>query len=56
MIASLTGKIETISADAAVINVGGVGFKVSMPTSDIASLGTPGASLLAAKAILPFLQ
>jgi Holliday junction DNA helicase RuvA len=42
MIASLTGKIETISADAAVINVGGVGFKVHMPTSDIASLGTPG--------------
>jgi Holliday junction DNA helicase RuvA len=42
MIASLTGKIETITADAAVINVGGVGFLVHMPTSDIAGLGTPG--------------
>jgi holliday junction DNA helicase RuvA len=42
MIASLTGKIETISADAAVINVGGVGFLVHMPTSDIAGLGMPG--------------
>jgi holliday junction DNA helicase RuvA len=42
MIASLTGKIETITADAAVINVGGVGFLVHMPTSDIASIGTPG--------------
>lgn len=42
MIASLTGKIETLNADAAVINVGGVGFKVAMPTSALASIGTPG--------------
>jgi len=42
MIASLTGKIETLSADAAIINVGGVGFKVAMPTSALASIGTPG--------------
>ncbi len=42
MIASLTGKIETISADAAVVNVGGVGFKVFMPTSALSTIGTPG--------------
>ena len=42
MIASLNGKIETMTADAAVINVGGVGFKVFMPTSVLASIGTPG--------------
>jgi holliday junction DNA helicase RuvA len=42
MIASLTGKIETLSADTAVINVGGVGFKVAMPTSALATIGTPG--------------
>ena len=42
MIASLTGKIESLRADGAVINVGGVGFKVNMPTSVLASLGTPG--------------
>jgi Holliday junction DNA helicase RuvA len=42
MIASLQGKLETISGEGAVINVGGVGFRVSMPTSDLASLGKPG--------------
>jgi holliday junction DNA helicase RuvA len=42
MIASLTGKIESLSADGAVINVGGVGFRVHMPTSVLANLGTPG--------------
>ncbi len=42
MIASLHGKIETLTADSAVINVGGVGFRVYMPTSALASIGTPG--------------
>jgi len=42
MIASLNGKIESVTADAAVINVGGVGFKVFMPTSALASLCRPG--------------
>ncbi len=42
MIASLTGKIETLNSDTAVVNVGGVGFKVFMPTSALASIGTPG--------------
>ena len=42
MIASLTGKIESLNADAVVVNVGGVGFKVFMPTSALAAIGTQG--------------
>ena len=42
MIASLTGKIESLNSDSAVVNVGGVGFKVFMPTSAISSIGKPG--------------
>jgi holliday junction DNA helicase RuvA len=45
MIASLTGKIESLNADSVVVNVGGVGFKVFMPTSALASIGTPGANV-----------
>ena len=42
MIASLTGKIESLNSDSAVVNVGGVGFKVFMPTSAITTIGKPG--------------
>ncbi len=42
MIASLTGKIDALNADSAVVNVGGVGFKVFMPTSAITTIGKPG--------------
>lgn len=42
MIASLTGKIDALNADSVVINVGGVGFRVSMPTSALVNIGTPG--------------
>jgi holliday junction DNA helicase RuvA len=42
MIGSLEGKVESVGGEGAVINVGGVGFKVFMPTSDIAALGKPG--------------
>ncbi len=42
MIASLTGKIESLNADSAVVNVGGVGFKVHMSTSALSTIGTPG--------------
>jgi Holliday junction DNA helicase RuvA len=42
MIASLTGKMESLGGEGAVINVGGVGFRVFMPTSDLAALGKPG--------------
>jgi Holliday junction DNA helicase RuvA len=42
MIASLAGKVESVGGEGAVINVGGVGFRVFMPTSDLAALGKPG--------------
>jgi holliday junction DNA helicase RuvA len=42
MISSLTGKIDALNADSAVVNVGGVGFKVFMPTSAISTIGKPG--------------
>jgi holliday junction DNA helicase RuvA len=42
MIASLNGKIEALNADSAIVNVGGVGFRVSMPTSALSTLGKPG--------------
>jgi Holliday junction DNA helicase RuvA len=42
MIASLSGRLESVSGDGAIINVGGVGFKVSMPTTALSALGTPG--------------
>ena len=42
MIASLHGKLESLSADWAIINVNGVGFQVYMPTSTISMLGTTG--------------
>ena len=42
MIASLQGKLESLSGDSAVINVGGVGFQVYMPTSTLSTLGSTG--------------
>jgi Holliday junction DNA helicase RuvA len=42
MIASLQGKVESVGGEGAVINVGGVGFRVYMPTSDLTELGKPG--------------
>ncbi len=42
MIASLSGKIENLDSDAAIINVGGVGFRVYMPTSALTTLGRKG--------------
>jgi Holliday junction DNA helicase RuvA len=42
MIVSLQGRLDTVGPDAAVINVGGVGFQVFMPTGDLAGLGAPG--------------
>jgi len=42
MIASLRGTIEALAADHAVINVGGVGLKVFMPTSTISALSGVG--------------
>jgi len=42
MIASLQGKLEALGSDSAVINVGGIGFQVYMPTSTLSTLGTVG--------------
>jgi len=42
VISSLAGTLEAISADFVVVNVGGVGFKVFLPTSDISEVGNPG--------------
>jgi Holliday junction DNA helicase RuvA len=42
MISSLSGKLESLTADGAVINVGGVGFRVYLPTGALSTLGTPG--------------
>jgi holliday junction DNA helicase RuvA len=42
MIASLRGTIEAVTVDSAIINVGGVGFQVYMPTSTLSTLGGVG--------------
>jgi Holliday junction DNA helicase RuvA len=42
MIASLSGTVESLNSDSAIVNVGGVGFRVYMPTSALSILGKPG--------------
>jgi Holliday junction DNA helicase RuvA len=42
LIASLSGRLESLSSDWAVINVDGIGFQVYMPTSTLSTLGTVG--------------
>lgn len=42
MIAGLHGTLELIGGDWAIINVGGIGFQVYMPTSTLSSLGKIG--------------
>jgi len=42
MIASLHGKLESGGSDGAIINVGGIGFRVYMPTSTLSTLGKIG--------------
>ena len=42
MIASLRGTLEVLNPDSAVINVGGVGFRVFMPISTLLTLGGLG--------------
>ena len=45
MIASLKGKLESLSGDYAVINVGGIGFQVFMPTPTLSTLGAIGSEI-----------
>ena len=42
MIASLHGRLESMSVDGVVLNVGGIGFQVYLPTSTLSSLGNIG--------------
>ena len=42
MISSLQGKLESLGSDWAIINVGGIGFQVYLPTSVLSSLGAVG--------------
>lgn len=42
MIASLQGKVESLGSDGAIINVGGIGFQVYIPTSSLSTLGAVG--------------
>jgi Holliday junction DNA helicase RuvA len=42
MIATLHGKLQNIGNDWAIIDVGGIGFQVYMPTSTLSSLGSIG--------------
>ena len=42
MIASLKGTLESLGGDGAIINVGGIGFQVYMPTSTLSVLGAVG--------------
>ncbi len=42
MIASLYGRLEALGNDWAIINVGGIGFQVRMPTSTLSTLGPIG--------------
>lgn len=42
MIASLHGRLESLGSDWAIIDVGGIGFQVYMPTSTLSTLGATG--------------
>jgi Holliday junction DNA helicase RuvA len=42
MIASLQGVIDAISKDGMIVNVNGIGFKLSVPTSVLSELGVVG--------------
>ena len=42
MISSINGKIELLDSDGVIINVGGIGFRVYMPTSTLGTLDTVG--------------
>jgi holliday junction DNA helicase RuvA len=42
VIASLRGRLESVGPDAAIIEVGGVGYRVYMPTGGLSGLGAPG--------------
>jgi len=46
MIASLHGKIQARTDDSLILNVGGIGYRVRVPTGTLASLGAVGSDAL----------
>jgi Holliday junction DNA helicase RuvA len=42
MIAGLKGTLQALGSDWAIVNVGGIGFQVYMPTSTLSTLGATG--------------
>jgi len=42
VIAGLKGTLQALGSDWAIVNVGGIGFQVYMPTSTLSTLGTTG--------------
>ena len=42
MIAGLRGTVESLGSDWAIVNVGGIGFQVYVPTSTLSTLGAVG--------------
>lgn len=45
MIAGLEGKLESLGGDWAIVNVGGIGFQVFMPTTTLSQLGSVGGDI-----------
>ncbi len=46
MIATLSGKIQSRTDDSLIVNVGGVGFRVRVPSSTLANLGAVGSDAM----------
>ncbi len=46
MIATLTGKIQSRTDDSLIVNVGGVGFRVRVPSGTLANLGAVGSDAM----------
>ena len=42
MISSLQGKLDALSTDSVIVNVGGIGFQVYAPTSTLSTIGSVG--------------
>ncbi len=45
MISTLTGRLTAVGPDRVIIDVGGVGFTVIMPSSSLSALGLPGTTV-----------
>jgi Holliday junction DNA helicase RuvA len=45
MISSISGKLETVSSDSIVVNVGGIGFQVFLPTPTLVKMDKVGSEV-----------